>query len=92
MSRTIGRHRPKKSPIGDYETLCDLCGIAYLRSDLTKDQYEGRLRCRDCVSERSPMELDQGNALAATRPGRRGILKDGGNWDHLYDPPAEVEI
>ncbi len=91
MSRTIGTKRPRNSPIGDYETLCDLCGIAYLRSALVRDEQQ-LLKCRDCWSERCEVELNRLNALAGRQPTRSGQPRDGGNWDHLYDPPAEVEI
>lgn len=88
--RTIGTKRPRSSPIGDYETMCDDCGAAYLRSQLRRDEDQ-ELRCRGC-EERSEVELNRLNALGAAQPRRTNEPRDGGNWDHLYDPPERIII
>ncbi len=44
--RTVGRHRPKSSPKGDYLTFCSYCGTAYLRSQLYVDST-GLFVCPD---------------------------------------------
>jgi len=44
--RTIGRHRPRSSPKGDYVTFCGHCGTAYYRSQLYLDEA-GILVCPD---------------------------------------------
>lgn len=91
MPRTIGTKRPRNSPIGDFETMCSDCGAAYLRSRLEKDE-DGQLRCRDCGKERCEVELNRGNAMGARRPKRTTQPRDGGNWDHLFDPFPEIDI
>lgn len=84
MSTTIGRHRPRKSPRGDYETMCDICGIGYLRSQLRR-RDDNLLVCKDDEG-RSPTELDRGNAQCGNTAQARPVPAGGGNFDHLDDP------
>lgn len=83
--RTIGSRRPLSSPRGDYEAMCDICGTAYLRSELTRKN--GFLYCRDDVSGLDRVEIAE--AIQQDTAGRAFFTtpSDGGNFDHRDNPP-----
>lgn len=62
--RTIGRKYPGRFANGDYRAECAYCGIAWLRSRLTRDRT-GLLRCPD-EHGRDAVTLAEANAAAAT--------------------------
>ena len=82
IMRTIKRHLSRRRPRGDYEALCDLCGVMWHRSKMRKDAA-GRLRCPDDIRGRDPVTLARLNAEAAARDGYPVRVRDGGNIDSL---------
>ncbi len=80
MARTIKRHLPRRRPSGDYEALCDLCGVMWYRSQMFKDAA-GRLRCPDDAAGRDPVTLSRLNAEAAKLNRYPTRVRDGGNFD-----------
>jgi hypothetical protein len=64
--RTIGRHIRLGHPLGDYETMCSICGQHYVRSDLTRNG-DGQLVCRDDEGS-TARELDEDNREAMPKP------------------------
>jgi len=86
--RTIGYRRPRNSPRGDFETMCDICGVAYLRSRLRR-RDDGMLYCRDCDGGLTRVGI--ANAVKSQVSGRRWTtgVTDGGNFDHQADPPPD---
>lgn len=83
---TIGRKRPKRSPRGDVTSMCDICGIAYLRSELVRDGA-GKLKCKDEGSGRDAVTLSRLTAQNAARLRHGVTFSDPGNFDHSDDPP-----
>ena len=86
---TITRHRPKSSPVGDYQAMCSYCGVTYLRSELWKDE-SGKLVCRDEGNGRSDVALSRELAQDAARPKRTHVPQDGFPMDHNDDPDPVV--
>lgn len=86
--RTIGSRRPDTSPRGDFLTMCDICGTGYYRSQLRR-KLDGLLYCDDDYPGMDRVQI--GNALKAQAAGRRWplVVRDGGNFDHSDDPPAD---
>lgn len=85
MGRTIPRHRPKTSPPGDYQCLCDYCGVQYLRSQLSRDGA-GRLHCDCSNSNGDVVTLARIQAGRAERPRWVPPMRDTGTFDHQDDP------
>lgn len=77
--RTIGRHRPRSSPTGDYVVLCDGCEAADYRSNLRRDR-QGKFFHPGCEDRRDDVDLAEEQAAAASAP---FVLppKDGGRPD-----------
>src|SRR5688572_17317190 len=69
MSTTIGRRWPGTAPRGDFACSCDICGVVWRRSELTKDA-DGNLRCPEDAPGRATLELDRANARGALARGR----------------------
>lgn len=65
----ITRRWPKRAPRGDFTADCDVCGVAWRRSQLVH-KADGRLCCPDDVRGRDTVTLSEGNAMAAAN--RRG--------------------
>lgn len=65
--RTIGKHWPSDAPRGDYQEMCDYCGVMWRRSQLRKDGA-GRLVCPDEGSGLDATTLNKLNAAARRRP------------------------
>lgn len=61
MSKTIGRHKPRSLPKGDYECLCDYCGTVFYRSKLRRDG-SGKLFCPDEGEGKDAVTLSQESA------------------------------
>jgi hypothetical protein len=78
MSRTIGKHRPLRSPPGDTVCLCSYCGAAFYRSEMFRDA-SGNLCCPDDADGLDVVTLSLGNAEAASnkRSGRYVSVVDG---------------
>lgn len=71
--RTIGRHWPTKSPRGDYQAMCDICGAMWRRSQLTRKR-DGYLYCPDDVRGDDAVTLAEANSAPdwQMRSGHRG--------------------
>lgn len=89
--KTIGKHRPRSSPVGDTQAACDYCGVRWLRSQLRYDEG-GRLVCPQEGPGHSEVALDRMVAEDAARP-RAQIRPDGGgnygtppDMTHITDP------
>jgi hypothetical protein len=77
--RTIGRFWPTERTNGDYQCMCDICGVHWRRSQLRRDGA-GRLVCPDELPGRDEVTLDRQNAAAAAR--KHTVRKmDSGNYD-----------
>lgn len=64
--RTIGyRHAGRRR---DHTAICDYCGVAWLRSDLTGPDDDGYFRCPDDRDGRAVKTLDYQRALNASEP------------------------
>lgn len=77
--RTIGHKRSHRSPPGDSVRLCSYCGVAWYRSQLTRDA-SGNLACPDELPGRDVVTLNEGNlAWYSSRrvPGQTGMPTDG---------------
>lgn len=75
----------RDTPRGDFECLCEICGVAWQRSRLTR-KADGLLWCADCgVGCRDAVTLSRLNAAA-----KRSVYQrrpDGGNIDpRSYEP------
>lgn len=66
--RTVSRRLPQDQQRGGSVASCDLCGVLWYRSKLTRGR-DGLLRCPD-DAEQDPVALTEANALAASRPRR----------------------
>lgn len=72
--RTIGfKHR---GPIRDHTSFCDICGVAWLRSELTGPDEDGYFRCPDDREGRATKELDYTRALNASEPSEVNGVRD----------------
>lgn len=76
--RTISRHRPRSSPSGDVVCLCTYCGVAWYRSQLTRDAANN-LACPDDAAGLDDVTLSLGNAENASqhKRGRYNSPQDG---------------
>lgn len=83
--RTVGRHKPRSAPFGDYQASCDYCGVVWYVywHGMGRDR-SGLLSCRDCkdYEGRDGMTLSEENAHQSAQPsGRRGGPREGANFD-----------
>ncbi len=79
--RTVGRKRPSQSPPGDFQALCDQCGVIWYRYRLRRDA-SGFLTCPDDNDVgRDTVTISRENAQGAARS--RGVRanNDGANYD-----------
>jgi hypothetical protein len=75
--RTIGKHRPRNSPKGEYVTFCGICGSAWYRSKLFYDE-QGILVCPDEGIGLDPLALERANMEMMT------------NWERSeHDAPQD---
>lgn len=79
--RTVGRKRPSASPPGDYQALCDQCGVVWYRARLRRDA-SGFLTCPDDNDVgHDAVTISRENAAGAgLRRGKRAN-NDGANYD-----------
>ena len=97
MSRTIGRHWPKTARRGDYQAMCDHCGVLWRRSQLHRDGA-GSLVCPDEGDGRDSVTLDALNAASAQELTGPVSQNDGGNFfkaegDDVYlDSLEDIEL
>ena len=81
--RTIGRKWPSSAPKGDFQCMCDYCGVQWRRSQLRRNRA-GLLVCPDEGNGRDAVTLSEQNAAGAqeyaSRLGRQ--RRDPGNFDH----------
>lgn len=71
MPRTIGKHRPRDLPPGDFECICDYCGVVWYRSQLRRDD-SGFLFCPDEGDGLDAVALNMANAASQTTWHRTG--------------------
>lgn len=84
--RTIGRKWTGSR--GDYQAMCDYCGVQWRRDQLRRDA-SGKLACPDDQRGRDEVTLSNLNAARTTR--RLDRRNDGGaGWDHdvTVQPPV----
>jgi hypothetical protein len=73
--KTIGRHFPQTGRRGDFECMCDYCGVYWYRSQLRLDAA-GFLACPDDQKGRDVVTLARENASSASAmPLIRGRIK-----------------
>lgn len=75
--RTIGYKWPRRAPHGDRTVHCDYCGVAWRRSQCTRDR-SGRLACPDDRRGRDEATLDELNASTAALHRSATPAEDGG--------------
>lgn len=79
--RTIGRKRPSASPPGDFQALCDQCGVMWYRYRLRRDA-SGFLTCPDDDDVgHDSVTLSRENAAGAARMRGARASNDGANYD-----------
>ena len=78
MAWTI-RRKWSKSPKGDYQAMCDYCGVMWRRSKLWRDA-SGLLVCPDEGNGRSAVLLSNLEAQAAAEIRGPTARNDGGNF------------
>lgn len=83
--RTIGKHW--YGPGGDFQSLCDYCGVQWRRSQLHRDG-SGLLACPDEGRGLDTVTLSKGNAETASERRLGRYVRDGANWDFDKSPPA----
>lgn len=72
--RTIGyKHR---GPLRDHTSFCDICGVAWLRSELTGPDDDGYFRCPDDAEGRATKTLDYIRALNSSQPSEVNGVRD----------------
>jgi hypothetical protein len=90
--RTIGKHRPGSSPIGDTQSLCAYCGVKWLRSRLRVDEA-GNLVCPDEGQGRDMVELSRENSDRARKRNRLPRQqKLGGTQKPTFSLPAGDDL
>ena len=79
--RTVGRKRPSQSPRGDFQALCDQCGVMWYRHRLRRDA-SGFLTCPDDNDVgHDVVTLSRANAADASQSRGPLAFRDGGNYD-----------
>lgn len=78
--RTISRHWPQTAPRGDYQAMCDYCGVQWRRSELRRDAA-GKLACPDDQPGRDEVTLSRLNAESVTQRELGRYPRDGSNLD-----------
>jgi len=79
--KSIPRRIPPNQPVGDFRTLCDYCGAAYMRSELVRDEA-GLLVCPGEGEGLDKVALDR--LTAETGP----PMYDYEGTDGARDPPS----
>lgn len=79
MARTIGKRWPGTAPKGDYQAMCDYCGVMWRRSQLKRDRG-GKLTCPDEGEGRDAVALAEAEAEAAKRATPKLATNDGGHF------------
>ena len=74
--RTIGRKWP--SSRGDYQAMCDVCGVHWRRSQMARKE-DGTLVCPDDARGRVAIDLDRANAESGRLA--RDRRQDGAGYD-----------
>ena len=74
----VSRHWPKRAPKGDFSATCDICGVLWRRSELTR-KADGLLYCPDDVAGRDTVTLNDLNARAAEAIGTQERVFSGGS-------------
>lgn len=90
--KTIRRHWPTTTVRGDYQGLCDYCGVQWRRSQLIRDA-SGKLACPDDQAGLDEVTLTEANAAAAGQNRQISVFNDGANYDNddgLDDPPQRT--
>jgi len=82
--QTIKRKWPGYASPGDYQCMCDICGVHWRRSQLVR-RRDNLLVCPDDVMGADPITLSLANAAAAKRHARVRP-RDGGGYDDDTDP------
>lgn len=83
--RTIGRKWTGSK--ADYQAMCDVCGVQWLRSKLVR-KADGMLHCPDEGNGLDVVSLAEGNARAAETRQYGELSRDGANWDNDPNPVA----
>lgn len=80
--RTVGRRRPSRSPPGDYQALCDQCGVQWYRSRLGRDAA-GFITCPDDkdYEGHDAVTLSKLNAASAAQARGARARSEGANYD-----------
>lgn len=80
---TIGRRWPTQTPEGDYAATCDICGVLWRRSQLSRKR-DGLLYCPDDVDGDDEVTLSEANAAPDYNKARQ---HRGGSYPRKnYDP------
>lgn len=87
--RPVGKHRPRSSPRGDQSSLCDICGVLWYLSALTR-KPDGKLYCPDDVKGADSVTLSLANARDAASAGRVRATRAGGAKDTSGFPTEEM--
>lgn len=82
--RTISRKWRKSLPRGDFQAMCDMCGVNWPRSKLIR-KADGLLCCPDDAHGLDVVSLAEGNAQAANARHYGNLTRDGANWDKDAD-------
>lgn len=83
----ISRHWPSRAPRGDFSAECDICGVVWRRSELTR-KADGFLYCPDDASGRDVVTLNEGNQEAAAALQQGAPREDGGTFRQDVTPPV----
>ncbi len=90
--RSVGRKRPSISPRGDFQALCDQCGVQWYRHRLRRDA-SGFLTCPDDNDVgRDVVTLSRHNAADARRQSDVRAYRDGGNYDQTDNSDEGVHF
>jgi hypothetical protein len=99
---TVRRRKPSGAPYGDYQAICDYCGVQWYRMyhGMRRDR-SGRLSCRDCkdYEGRDEVSLSESNAMRSIRQEQQAP-RDGANFDRSnifqeavhYNSGSEFEL
>lgn len=83
--RTVRQRKPRSAPFGDYQAICDYCGVQWYKFwHGMQHDAAGLLSCRDCkdYEGHDVVTLANENAAFASKPrDRRGGPQEGANYD-----------
>lgn len=88
MRRSFLHHNWSRAPFGDYESMCDICGVACPRSKLRK-KADGLLYCPDDADGRDAVTLSRLNSRPL--PTRRFPPIEGGFDSRDYGVAAVTQ-